>query len=312
MDNQLFGGETKMPPARRGFTLVELLVVIAIIGILIALLLPAIQATRESARRMTCSNNLKQICLGFSTYETALRAYPKGRLGCDGPSGTICSTDPGLGASGFVHILPYIELNALYKMMDLKILWGWRAQMGPVNRAAVGQRPAVFACPSDPAKPTILTYEDTGTGGPFPAGTTSYAMSSGTLGPIDPNMKLNNNGVFFYRRAMTRKEIIDGLSHTFFAGEIYAADTPESEAYWAYGARDQTLRYTANPLNTPWGTGNPIWNPYGANLNGAFGSKHRGGANFAYGDGHVDFLSENIAFRTYQALSTRDGRDFTN
>ncbi|MCC6127423.1 MAG: DUF1559 domain-containing protein [Pirellulales bacterium] len=181
MDNGLHGGETIVPSGRRGFTLVELLVVIAIIGILIALLLPAIQATREAARRMHCTNNLKQICLGFSTYETALRAYPKGRLGCDGPSGAICSTDPGLGASGFVHILPYIELNALYKMMNLKILRGWRAQMGPLNRAAVGWRPAVFACPSDTAKPTQLTYEDTGTGGPFPAGTTSYAMSSGTL-----------------------------------------------------------------------------------------------------------------------------------
>ena len=94
----------------RGFTLVELLVVIAIIGILIALLLPAVQAAREAARRSSCTNNLKQLALAMHNHESTYKEYPAGREGCDG----ACNPKNGPGTSGFVYILPYIEQQNLY------------------------------------------------------------------------------------------------------------------------------------------------------------------------------------------------------
>ncbi len=101
---------------RRAFTLVELLVVIAIIGILIALLLPTINAARESGRRSQCANNQKQMGLGFVAYESARNVFPPGRSGYDGsgaPANTPCAGRS--GTSGFVYILPNIEMNDVYK-----------------------------------------------------------------------------------------------------------------------------------------------------------------------------------------------------
>src|SRR4029077_10399054 len=103
---------------KRAFTLVELLVVIAIIGILIALLLPAINAARESGRRSQCANNQKQLGLGFVTYEAALGTFPPGRSGYDGsgaPNNNNVPCSARSGTSGFVYILPYIELGDIYK-----------------------------------------------------------------------------------------------------------------------------------------------------------------------------------------------------
>ena len=147
-----------MKSTRQGFTLVELLVVIAIIGILIALLLPAVQAAREAARRMQCTNNLKQIALAISMYELSRGTFPTGRLGCDVSNIAACQGDnTNFATSGFVLVLPYLDLGSLYDMMDLETgLFGWTASgaaipMSPQNLMAVKERPAVFVCPSDSA-----------------------------------------------------------------------------------------------------------------------------------------------------------------
>jgi prepilin-type N-terminal cleavage/methylation domain-containing protein/prepilin-type processing-associated H-X9-DG protein len=300
------------PLRQRGFTLVELLVVIAIIGILIGLLLPAIQAAREAARRSQCCNNLKQIGLGIITYEDALKRYPPGRQMCDGITYGICANDPNdkrYGSSGFFMILPYMDMMSAYKTTNPKVgLWNFVVPMTPAQKNAVIQRPPFIVCPSDLSKP-MLEWSDSQ--GPVMAATGSYALSMGTLGV--PNMssayKVDNTGMFMYKKVIYRKEVIDGLTHTFLCGEIYAVDTPGDECVWTDGSRLLTLRITTNPLNT-----RPLqglaWVPYGTPNNGAFGSRHKGGANFVYGDGHVSFIIDNIALAAYQAMSTRDGRDF--
>lgn len=291
-------------PLRRGFTLVELLVVIAIIGILIALLLPAIQATREAARRSQCTNNLKQIGLAFLQYEEALKRFPHGRLGCDGILVGPCAAPNQIpnGTSGFVLAMPYMDLNPLYK--QLRAMHTMPYASTPEVSAGCKTRPPVFVCPSDLALPQALTDKH---------GTSSYSMMAGTLGPdygIDSKIKVYNNGMFLYKTPITRREVNDGVRHTLFIGEVTMGHLEEQDCVWSSGARHHTLRSTVNPINTPPGKGITT-SPYGIPLNGAFSSRHPGGANFVYGDGHVEMLDENISSAVYKALATRSGRDRT-
>jgi prepilin-type N-terminal cleavage/methylation domain-containing protein/prepilin-type processing-associated H-X9-DG protein len=300
---------------KNGFTLVELLVVIAIIGILIALLLPAIQAAREAARRSQCTNNLKHILLGMQLFEAEQKHYPPGRLGCDGKTNGPCETAPGVSASrsasGFVLCFPYMDLKSLYNALDV---WGKaashpdpavRAAADALGRASAKQRLTLFYCPSDPAKP--LYYWNGNPNAGWILGTSSYAMMGGTYGPeygISDIIKYDNTGMFLYRIPIKRREVIDGLSHTLFVGETIRGDEVDWPVYWIDGVRHGTLRYTTNPINTNPGQGIAYYT-----LNAAFISKHPGGCNFAYGDGHVDFLDQNIAKKVYEALATRAGRD---
>jgi prepilin-type N-terminal cleavage/methylation domain-containing protein/prepilin-type processing-associated H-X9-DG protein len=300
---------------KNGFTLVELLVVIAIIGILIALLLPAIQATREAARRSQCTNNLKHIALGMQLFEANQKHFPPGRLGCDGKTNGPCTTAPGVSASrassGFLMCFPYMDLKSLYDSQDV---WGKealnpdpavRATADARARAMVKQRLSLFYCPSDPAKP--LYYWNGNPNAGWVLGTSSYAMMGGTYGPeygIADLIKYENTGTFLYLITFRLREISDGLSHTLFVGETIQGDDPNWPVYWSDGVRHGTIRYTTNPINTKPGEGIAYYT-----LNAAFISKHPGGCNFAYGDGHVDFLNQNIAKKVYEAIATRAGND---
>ena len=321
----------------RAFTLVELLVVIAIIGVLVALLLPAVQAAREAARRTQCVNNLKQLGMATLNYESAKKVFPPGRKACDGFSSTgtpcaPCLKMPGIkkryqGASGFVLLLPYMEQSELYQMAKLETteegIWpdqstasAWQDSLRV--KLICSTRPSTLVCPSDPSGPVQKdqTYEA------FPnnlsPATTSYAMCMGTIGSPNSSsheVKCGNTGMFLYGAVVRKvKKILDGTSKTFAIGEVKGADENATGNLWTIGFRLQyCLRTTEYALNTPNDRG---FNYKGFVSTGGFASEHAGGGNFVYVDGHVSFVSEEISLNVYQATATvrgaADGIDLAN
>lgn len=316
----------------RGFTLVELLVVIAIIGVLVALLLPAVQAAREAARRMSCQNNLKNIGLADLGFHDVKGHFTEARTGPDGTSKRVFRDQlrtplTRQGYSAFVQLLPYLEQNALYQQFDLKTspgLWptglfsessGWNTTQ---RQEGISKRPEVLVCPSSGDEPqtTLTNFESW----EFIPAVGNYAGVAGHRGlvfggyGVDACMlKHNNTGIHLYGggvawdSTVSIRKITDGTSNTISFGEVIDSHLPESSNIWTYTLRYlDTFRMTDVALNTPPSiVGQPANG--GVNVNGAFASRHPGGALFAYADGHVDFISESIDFEEYQNLSTIDG-----
>jgi len=309
----------RKPSARLAFTLVELLVVISIVGILIAMLLPAVQSVRESARRISCSNNLRQIGLGILHYESSQLRLPPGRMGCDDSADLMpfLECPPHLestqkcGASAFVLILPQLELGNLSRQLDLRNMGLWnrdvndiRWWMVPSKREAVMEELGIYWCPSENARRRSDVYF------PILGATGSYAMNMGSHGPdsTDYQAKYRNDGAFVYRLPRSVGEITDGMSNTFFVGEVTQPDTWESSNLWSYSlAHADSMRSTLNPLNTPAGMGVMV-----ERRNGAFASNHPDGGVFVYGDGHVSFLADTIQQDAYQSLSTISGGEVSS
>jgi prepilin-type N-terminal cleavage/methylation domain-containing protein/prepilin-type processing-associated H-X9-DG protein len=319
---------------RHGFTLVELLVVIAIIGVLVALLLPAVQAVRESARRTQCINNLKQHGLALVNYELAKKYYPAGRHGCFRPyfsNETVglaagCSLDgsPNAqlkedGASLFVELLPYLEQTELYGMVHYE-RGGLHNESTPALSAAGAADPdrakvmtaqlSVMKCPSSSvASPTAVAP------GPINAAVGSYAGVEGTKMWVRDGAAIGyflNNGMFVFKYKRKFKQVTDGTSSTIAIGEVVSEDTDNGYNVWSYAFRDGSAqRSTANAINTPVGT--PNFSPasdctYAPTCwNAAFGSNHGGGSLFAFVDGHVEFLNEDMSTVIYKAMSTYAG-----
>jgi prepilin-type N-terminal cleavage/methylation domain-containing protein/prepilin-type processing-associated H-X9-DG protein len=321
---------------RKAFTLVELLVVIAIIGILVALLLPAIQAAREAARRAQCTNRMKQFALAAMNHHDTYKKLPAARKGCDGGglpeecmtnqfTGNIAGVDQGWqGASVFVQLLPFMEQQPLFDLFDIrnKTIWNgnqWNAWMSDANLLkAVGTEVPDFTCPSDGERLPFSEYlHDAPT--QFNAATSSYAGVAGDVGPPNGNdirgrkdhnglvynLKSNNTGVFFYGRRIKLKEITDGTSKTFFFGETINGHQTNNNNMWTNGNRcNSSMRTTYYPLNTPIGTvAVAVEPPAGAHC--AFNSRHPSGGNFSLGDGSVQFIQDDMDTATYQAMSTR-------
>jgi prepilin-type N-terminal cleavage/methylation domain-containing protein len=186
-----------------GFTLVELLVVIAIIGIMVGLLLPAVQAAREAARRMSCSNNLKQIGLAMLNYESAMKRIP--------PSACV-NTYTSTNTSWSIHgrLFPYMEQNTLANQIDLSKGW----ENYPVlSRMAV----PVYRCPSDPKGSNFREHSS----GVFLFPTT-YGFNVGTWFIFDPVTNRGGDGVTYPNSRMGMNAITDGTSKTLWCSEVHA------------------------------------------------------------------------------------------
>jgi prepilin-type N-terminal cleavage/methylation domain-containing protein/prepilin-type processing-associated H-X9-DG protein len=286
---------------RRGFTLVELLVVIAIIGVLVALLLPAVQAAREAARRMQCTNNLCQLILAVQNYEMSFRVYPPGTINDTGP---IQNLPQGYHHNWISQLLPFFEEQNIYNHIDFQV-GVYDDKNLPVRQAPV----TILSCPSSSSRGEDIFM-------------TNYA---GCHNDQDTPIDKDNHGVFFLNSSIRPLDITDGVSHTFFISE--KTFDPKNDLGWMSGTR-ATLRNVGTPLNaevqklrrngqvTAYGqiplnednaeSAGPI-DP--VLFVGGFGSYHPGGVNAAFGDSSVRFLSANITPEVLRQLANRaDGK----
>ncbi len=205
------------PPSRhRAFTLIELLVVIAIIGILIALLLPAVQKVREAAARLSCQNNLKQLGLALHNYEATAGKYPSAFLGNSMPAVYRGYPDYFFSWSTFAQMNPYLEQTAIYNSMDLtQPIYDPRNgyKISTANQFAMQQVIKLFLCPSDAGQPVI----NPGDYGLPTMGPTNYAVCVGTgttKGGAPYGSPLNSDGMFQGLQALRHADMVDGLSGT--------------------------------------------------------------------------------------------------
>jgi prepilin-type processing-associated H-X9-DG protein len=238
------------------------------------------------------------------------------------------------GASALSKILPYVEEQALHDSLHVGDVpffrgcgnfnndnWFQDRQIQPLLK----ERPTVFVCPSDGELEPAAVDQEAQHEVPIriPVATCSYATVAGSCGPgfTCPSLlprgpaldfKHSNDGVFFYCTKIRLSQITDGLSSTLFIGETVDGHTRLSPNLWLNGNRgNSTMRSTSTPLNFPSGidAGQGILAPA---TNGGFASKHPGGANFSFGDGHVVFIQESIDHLLYKQLSTRANGDVTS
>jgi prepilin-type N-terminal cleavage/methylation domain-containing protein/prepilin-type processing-associated H-X9-DG protein len=284
-------------PERGGFTLIELLVVIAIIGVLVGLLLPAVQSAREAARRIQCNNNLKQIALATHGYVDVWATLPRG--GClqqiSAGSGLYDSSgSPYLSGGVFLGLLPYMDQRPLYDAMNFQLNI-WTAVNATVSATGIN----TLWCPSDSGTSDPQTVSDGSfyDPGPFTMYYTSYAGNFGTwhMG-WTPQYNDRLNGLFNADGAVRMASVTDGLSNTIAFGEHARAILPAADQlcwhWWPSGYLGDAIFVTLYPMN-PQRTISDI-----ADLGGAYtlatSSQHPGGCNFAFLDGSVRFLKDTI------------------
>ncbi|MCE9552633.1 MAG: DUF1559 domain-containing protein [Planctomycetes bacterium] len=322
---------------RAGFTLVEMLVVVAIIGILIALLLPAIQSARESARNVQCKNHLRQLAIAMHLHEDAKGYFPAGI------KQTIFPSAPRYrGVSLFAAILPYYEQSALLETWDFD---------DPNNNALGGSSSRTAKL-----QPAMLCPSDTLQSNPVVRGGTTYALTSyggnGGTWSYFPD-QANTDGVFHTtgtgsepvanQKEVRPQDISDGLGNTLFLGErnhtdpnyaafVTAAWTQQELANWGWWGASNGRRMighvtmsSAVPINfilrfspttgaqaIPPATDSGTFVYHDDRRLSAYGSNHRGAANFAFGDCSVRPLEESLPLDILQAFSTRAGGDNGN
>ena len=310
-----------LAPARRGFTLVELLVVIAIIGMLVGLLLPAVQGARESSRRMTCQNHLKQIAHGFQLHETALKIFPDGgehywfkRTGSPGNPAVAPNQHSGWG----YQILPHVEEKSVWENPDYDAM----------AASLIG----IYACPTRRG-PTLLPP----LGSECRRGSMDYAANAGTddgrvmfdartLTPCTDcppwGMPGNGRDAPVVRRPDGSSDratsvkislIADGLSSTLLLGEkcmnkgLLEYDQADDDAGWVDGWDWDIVRWCHLQPQPDYRNTSQTYAHYGYTTErSSFGSSHPGSFNAAFCDGSVRTVEYNIDLRSFQQMGSRD------
>lgn len=298
--------------ARFAFTLVELLVVISLIGLLVGLLLPAVQMAREAARRSSCQNNLKQVSLAIHNYHGAFRKLPISI----GPwrQGPRFSRERN-GKGWIVSVLPYLEQQTLFSQFQPFFNGDFKSGGGirhPDARDLLATKLPVLQCPSDGSSSELIKNHPQlegiavaatnykGVLGDNRIGGRVYSIHAGTL----PRCLEQGgcNGLFFrvtYQEPISFSSVTDGLSSTLMVGEDVVKYNTSSAAYYANGdycACHGPINFNSSPPQ-PLDWGNVT----------TFRSQHPGGALFCLADGSVRFISESLEHQTYRGLCTRNG-----
>jgi prepilin-type N-terminal cleavage/methylation domain-containing protein/prepilin-type processing-associated H-X9-DG protein len=292
-------------PGRDGFTLIELLVVIAIIGVLIGLLVPAVQKVREAAARTQCVNNLKQVGLALHNYHDTANSFPPGYVSDHDADGN--DTGPGWGWASF--ILPQMEQQNLYNAIQLT-----QNVEAAANGGARVRPVKSYVCPSDSVPTTWTAMKYDPAGNPLgPICDVASASYVGVFGVTEPGV--DGEGVFFRNSKVRIADITDGTSQTLMVGERSfrwcqatwtgmipgAAMVPPPHSPAAAGEWTSAGFILGHTFEGSGGPGSP-----GTEVNG-FSSQHTQGSNFLFADGHVQFLRVSMDHRVYKALSTRAG-----
>ncbi len=313
-------------PRRGGFTLVELLVVIAIIGVLVALLLPAVQAAREAARRTQCINNLKQLSLATLNFESAWSKFPSVGL----------SDQSQWAFSAQSQLLPYAENDNVRNLIDftqpLTNGSGGSQTLNMVQQPAARTFIPFFLCPSDTSKKLYASN-----GGQFAP--LNYMVNMGVGNPLS-DLRVPNDGLFWYVSEVRMGDIRDGTSNTLLMSEALLGNDQQTSTvidprrqYASFGGSGNpalTDSYCASATRWSgnrgsgwiWGrefntcfdtrrTPNAPITDCGVNGTGWYkaSSQHSGGVNIARVDGSVTFIADNVDLLTWRAMSTRKGQE---
>ena len=313
----------------RAFTLLELLVVIAIIGVLIGLLLPAVQKIREAANRVKCANNLKQFALACHYYQDTKKAYPPGGLVLpNGPDWSDIDWSANKG-TWLVFTLPYMEQNNLYRQIPNLAVPHFDS-IGAAERAGVlPQTLPMFRCPSDGFRLDAPYCNYVGSLGPQclddKCGYTPFAVycnkpewgyrasppDASSSNPDDVRGMFGRSGA-----KITLDDVTDGTSNTLFLGEALPDENAHMQVtnwYTMYGTQ---VNSTIIPINYPISEEDDSWcgqafagpahSKINNNVSWGFKSRHPGGANFAFVDGSVRFIQQDIDHKLYQLLGCRN------